>query len=86
MKTGAESHEIFTTGEVVLIQSSCTDPESFVREGPTMTFFILLFLVDEGRTEDPYYHLKHLKAGHHRPTSETPFKWRFASRPLIARH
>ena len=32
---------------------SCTDPESFVREGPTLTsFFLFVFLVDEGR-EDP---------------------------------
>ena len=42
VKTGAESHEIFTTGEVVLIQSSCADPESFVREGPTLTFFYFI--------------------------------------------
>ena len=24
-----------------------------------------------------------LKAGHHRPTKETPFKWRFAGVPMI---
>ena len=23
--------------------------------------------------------------GHHRPASETPFKWRFACKPLMAR-
>ena len=35
-------------------QSLCTDPGSFVREGPTLTSFFLLFffLVDE-RREDP---------------------------------
>ena len=25
-----------------------------------------------------------LKAGHYRPASETPFKWRFAGRPMNA--
>ena len=29
---------------------------------------------------------KHPKAGHHRPTSETPFEWRFAGGPMVARH
>ena len=35
-------------------QSLCTNPGSFVREGPTLTSFFsfLFFLVDEGR-EDP---------------------------------
>ena len=28
---------------------------------------------------------KHVKAGHHRPSSETPFRWRFAGGPLVAR-
>ena len=27
-----------------------------------------------------------LKAGHHRPASETPFKWRFAGVPKMAQH
>ena len=36
------------------------------------------FLVDEGRIKKP------LKAGHHRPTSETPFKWRFARMVMMA--
>ena len=26
----------------------------------------------------------HIKAGHSRPTSETPFKWRFADGPIVA--
>ena len=25
-------------------------------------------------------------SGHHQPASETPFKWRFARRPMEARH
>ena len=27
-----------------------------------------------------------LKAGYHRPASETPFKWRFAGGPMMAQH
>ena len=27
-----------------------------------------------------------LKMGHHRPASETPFKWRFAGGPMMAQH
>ena len=41
-------------------------------------FFICLFcLVDEG-IDDPNI----TKMGHHRPASETPFKWRFAGGPM----
>ena len=57
---------------------SCADPESFVRGGITLATFCL---VDEGR-EDP----KNTKYGHHLPASETPFKWRFAGRPMMAQH
>ena len=54
---------------------SCADPESFVRGGPTLTAFFFSFffsLMRGGRTQIP------LLAGHQRPVSETPFKWRFA--------
>ena len=27
-----------------------------------------------------------LKVGHHRPASETPFKWRFTGGPMMAQH
>ena len=30
--------------------------------------------------------MKHLKAVHHWPASETPFEWRFACGPMVARH
>ena len=53
---------------------TCADPESFFQRGPT--FF--LFLVDEG-IQIP------LKAGQHRPASETPYKWRFAGVPIMAK-
>ena len=65
-------------------QTSCADPKSFVRGGPTLTtffFIIIYFLVGEGR-EDP------------RPTISGPssarqrnaIKWRFADVPMMAQH
>ena len=44
---------------------ACADPESFVRGGPT-------FFMSGERVQIA------IKAGNHRPASETPFKWRFA--------
>ena len=49
---------------------SCADQEKFF-QGLLFSFF----LANEWR-EDPMP----LREGHHRPTSETPFKWRFAGR------
>ena len=53
-RTGVNSNELSTrVGSLVVllyqITTSCADPESFVREGPTLTVF---FFGDEGR-EDP---------------------------------
>ena len=54
----------------------CADTESFVRGGPTLTFLVFLLLIFSlmwgGRIQIP------LLAGHQRPASDTPFKWRFA--------
>ena len=44
---------------------------------PSPSLWIQRFLVDEG-TQIP------LKAGHNRPASETPFKWRFTGVPMNA--
>ena len=55
----------------------CADPESFVRGNPTLFFF---YLMRGGRIQIP------LLAGHQRPASETPFKWRFAGGPTMAQH
>ena len=63
---------------IALNLSASADPGSFVRGGPTLTFF--LSLKREGRIQIP------LLAGHRRPTSETPFKWRFAGGPIKALH
>ena len=60
---------------------TCADPESFVRGGPTLTTFFFIFFFSSGdgeRIQMP------LTVGHHRPASETPFRWRFASVPLMA--
>ena len=38
----------------------------------------LFFLFDEGEDQNT--------TSHHRPTSETPFKWRFAGEPMMAQH
>ena len=70
---------LLMTGILQTGRGACSDPESFVRGGPTLT---TLFLVDDGRTEDPYK----IKAGHHRLTIETPFKWCFAGVPMMAKH
>ena len=55
-------------------EDPCADPESYVRGGPTLQlwqrFFFSFFLGERIQIS--------LKSGHHRPASETPFKWRFA--------
>ena len=51
-------------------EDPCAHPERFVRWGATLTtFFPFLFRVER-------IHIS-LKAGHHRPAREAPFKWRF---------
>ena len=52
------------------MSSPCTDPENFVRGGPTLT----VFLVDGGR-DDP-----------NATISETPFKRRFSGVLMMAPH
>ena len=61
-----------------LLLRACDDPENIVRQFFFSFFFF--FLSDEGKRR---MHIM-LKAGHHQPTSETPLKWRFASRQMIA--
>ena len=69
------AYSILTDTERKLIREiSCADPESFVRGVPTLTTFLFW----EGRIQIP------LLAGHQRPASETPFKWRFAGGPTMA--
>ena len=52
--------------------------EVFFSGGPTLTTFFSLMRVK--RIQVPLY------VGYHRPTSETPFKWRFAGGPMVAQH
>ena len=47
-------------------EDPCADPESFVRRGATLTFFLFSFFRGERIQLS-------LKAGHHRPASEAPF-------------
>ena len=73
--------EISTIG-LFCPHNACTDPESFVRGDPILTFFFCFFfsLMRGGRIQIP------LLAGHQWPASETPFKWRFAGGPMMAQH
>ena len=60
---------------------SCADRESFVRGGLTLTGFLCLFLlVDEGR-EDSNTTI----SGSSWARQRTPFKWRFAGVPMMAK-
>ena len=52
---------------------TCVDPESLARGSPTQTFLM--------REESIQIALI---ADHHRPATETPFKWRFAGGPIMA--
>ena len=70
------SHFCQTTEEL-----TCAESESFVSGGPSLTvFFFFFILMSGGRIEIL------LLAGHRRPASETPFKWRFAGVPMMAQH
>ena len=46
----------------------------------TFFFFVFLLVMRGGLIQIPH------KVGHHRSASETPFKWRFAGGPMMARH
>ena len=69
-----------------LSPNSCADPECFAIGGPTLTTFLffIYFFFGGGGGGGSIYIL--LRAGYHRPISETPFNWRFASGPMIAQH
>ena len=59
--------------DVMYSETACADPESFARGGP-------IFFIRGKRIQIA------LKADHHRPASEMPFKWRFACGPMMAQH
>ena len=62
--------------------SACTDPESFVRVGPTLSMlFVFLFFFFDGEII-----LIPLKAGQYRLGRETLFKCRFDCGPMVAQH
>ena len=51
-------------------------------------FSYIVFPVSHGSGENGWdlKPRKQLKAGHHRPASETSFEWRLAGGPMVARH
>ena len=52
--------------------------ESFVRGVPSQKtyFFVFVFLVDEGRTEDPYNTKGESSSAHQRDAIKMAFRWR----------
>ena len=56
----------------------------FIRGYPTLTthFFIIIIIQLMRRKRGP----KTTKTGHHRPSSDTPFKWRFAGGPIVVQN
>ena len=62
---------------VTRLDNSCADPESFVRGGPTLTFF----QVDEGR-KDP----KPTLSGPSSARQQNAIKWHLAGMPTNAQH
>ena len=70
--------------------SACADPEGgggAVGPDPPENYKNIGFLDNNG--PDPLkitkLPIQHSMLGHQRPASETPFKWRFAGGPLMAR-
>ena len=59
--------------------TSCADPESFVRGGPTRT---RVFLVDEGR-EDPNTTISGPSSAHQRNAIKMAFRWRADDGPTL---
>ena len=85
--TGSYGHIVSTLGFL----KSCWDSKSFARGGPALTTFFCFVFMEGGRIQIP------LKAGHHLPASETPWrfaggpimtplKWRFAGGSMMAQH
>ena len=59
--------------------AACTDPESFVRGGPTFT---TIFLVDEGK-EDPNTTISGPSSARQRNAIEMAFRWRADDGPTL---
>ena len=64
---------------VVFWQSMRGSRKFFQRVSNFENLFFVFFLVNEW-IQIP------LKSGHHRPASDTPFKWRFAGVAMMAQH
>ena len=70
-------------------QMTCADPEGGGTGGPDppVNYKNIGFLSNTGpdRIKITKLPVQHSMLVHHRPASETPFKWRFAGGPLMAR-
>ena len=66
---------------VGLVYTTCADPDSFVRGGPTLTTFCCVFLVDEGR-ENPNTTI----SGSLSTRQRNAIKLRFAGVSMMAQH
>ena len=71
--------EAVVTNDWRIIYSPCEDPESFARGGQTLQRFFFVFFLMGG---SKYHYISRPSSA----ASETPFKWRFASVPMITRH
>ena len=71
------------------MNSSCADPEGGGTGGPDPleNYTNIGFLRNTGpdRLKITKLPIKHSILDHHRHACETPFKWRFADRPMMAR-
>ena len=72
-------HTVYAT--ILIFESPCADPESLsVGSNSALTTFHSFFSKKEGKViQIP------LKTGHHCPTSEKPYTWPFAGRPMMAK-
>ena len=62
-------------GRIGLNNTEETAPQAFFTPISARVAFVLIIQTSQKRVE----------AGHDRPASETPFKWRFAGGPIVAR-
>ena len=76
------------SGHKLKQESTCADPEGDRGSGPHLENYKNIGFLSNtgpGPLKITKLQIQHSLLGHHRPASETPFKWRFADGPLMAR-